>query len=337
MLDRAAADRFLVFDLRPAGLDRQVVFQAQPVGGDLQMDLALTPEHELMGVRLMHDRQRRVFLAELGQRRRQLHLVIAILHGERQGEERGRRRRPALRQLRFARCREQPAGGDIVHAGQRHHLADAGTGELGHLMSLEPGDAAHAAAAERHAVGQLARQHARERKLAGMGHVIGLEHLGHRIARLGHKAQPRRRGLGPRHLMAQRLQQAAHAIVALGGAEEDGDDEVGGQILAQLLIDLVLRGHRILEQLLQQLVVVVGERFQQLATGLLLARGDLLGHLDQLGGLARLVAIGALADEIDIAGDDLLPALSVLRKGTSRSTSGRAETVCSAARTSRTR
>ena len=59
MLGRAAADRFLVFDLGPAGLDRQVVFEAQPVGGDLQMDLALAPEHELMGVRLMHHRQRR--------------------------------------------------------------------------------------------------------------------------------------------------------------------------------------------------------------------------------------------------------------------------------------
>jgi len=42
--------------LGPVGLDRQIVFQAQPVGGDLQMDLALAPEHQFMGLGLMGER-----------------------------------------------------------------------------------------------------------------------------------------------------------------------------------------------------------------------------------------------------------------------------------------
>src|SRR5690606_1411181 len=91
----------------------------------------------------------------------------------------------------------------------------------------------------------------------------------------------------------------------LGGADQHRHDQVLLDLLLEVLIDLFLRRDLVLEQLLQQRVVVVGDRLQQLLPRLLFPLDDAVRHRDQVGGLARLVAIGALADQVDIAGDGL--------------------------------
>ena len=70
-----------------------------------------------------------------------------------------------------------------------------------------------------------------------------------------------------------------------------------------MLIDLLLRRLDLFQQLLEQGVVEIGELLDQ--TG---ARGALLipkavGQRDQIRGLPRPVAVGPLADQIDIAGN----------------------------------
>jgi len=64
--------------------------------------------------------------------------------------------------------------------------------------------------------------------------------------------------------VAQRLEQAAHAVLVLAGAEQDGDDADGGDVPLDVLVDLLLGRHRVLEQLLEQRVVEGGERFEKL-------------------------------------------------------------------------
>ncbi len=271
----------------------------------MQMDLALPPQDQLMGLGLMRQGQRRILIRELGERSRQLDLVVAVGDVESEREQRRERLRPGLRHLRLAGARQQAAGRHLLHALQGDDFAGARAGQLGHLVALEAGNPAHPHAAEGCALAELAGENPGQRQLAGMGHVIGLEDLGDVVGLVRNQAETRRRGFRPRHLVAQRFQQAAHAMVAISRAEEDRHDQIAGQILGQLLIDLVLRGDRILEQLLQQLVVEIGEGFQHPAARFLLAGRGLFRHLDQVRSLAGLVVVGAFAHQIDIAGHRL--------------------------------
>src|SRR3546814_999820 len=60
--------------------------------------------------------------------------------------------------------------------------------------------------------------------------------------------------------------------------------------------------HLVLEQLLEQPIVEVGEGFQKLAARIGLAVLHLLGHLDEVGLAVEVVVPGTLADEVDEAG-----------------------------------
>src|SRR3546814_1888926 len=70
---------------------------------------------------------------------------------------------------------------------------------------------------------------------------------------------------GVRRLVAQRFPQARDAVALRGGAEQHRHDEIVGEILAELLVDLGGGRHLVLEQLLEQPIVEVGEGFQKLA------------------------------------------------------------------------
>jgi len=101
--------------------------------------------------------------------------------------------------------------------------------------------------------------------------------------------------------VTQGLQKTAHAVLAIAGAQQHGRDLVGAELVVQVAIDQRLLGRDILDQLLEELVVELRQRLQHLAARFALARQDLGRHLDQVGSAARLVAIGALAHEVDIA------------------------------------
>ena len=106
-----------------------------------------------------------------------------------------------------------------------------------------------------------------------------------------------------RRFVAQRLQQAAHAVGAGGGADQHRTDEAVAQFLGEVVEDLVARRRDVLEQLLHQLVVVIGERLQHLETRFFLAIEVDTLEIDDLGRRVLLVDIGPLEREIGEAGD----------------------------------
>ena len=101
--------------------------------------------------------------------------------------------------------------------------------------------------------------------------------------------------------MTQRLEQAAHAALLQRRAEEDRHDKVAAQSLRQVAVNLVFRRLYVLEQLLQKLVIEIGELLDEAGARHALLLEHVVGHLDQVGGVAGLVAIGALAHQVDIA------------------------------------
>ena len=83
-----------------------------------------------------------------------------------------------------------------------------------------------------------------------MRQVVGLEDLGQGLT-FGGDAEPFCGLARARRLVAQRLPQAAHAVILSGRADKDRDDQVALKILGQMLVDLLLRGLHVLEQLFQ--------------------------------------------------------------------------------------
>jgi len=79
MLLSALAERLLIGDLRPAMFHRQAKAVPQPVEGNGEVNLALTRKQQFVGVGVVGKAQRRVFLAQFGKRRGQLHLIGAVL------------------------------------------------------------------------------------------------------------------------------------------------------------------------------------------------------------------------------------------------------------------
>ncbi len=108
-----------------------------------------------------------------------------------------------------------------------------------------------------------------------------------------------------RGLVPQRLQQPQHAVGARGGAEQHRTDQPFAQLLGEIVEHLVARRGDILEQLLHQLVVMVGQCLQHGEARGLFAREHLVIERDDLGRRVFLVDEGALQREIDEAVDAL--------------------------------
>ena len=123
------------------------------------------------------------------------------------------------------------------------------------------------------AVGDLPGEQTGDRHFAAMRGVEGLEHQRQRIV-AGFGAEPRDRLGDAGRLVAQRLEQAQHAVLAGGDAEQHRDDQPLAQFLGQIVEHLVARRLDVLEQLLHQLVVVIGQRLQHGEARFLLAIGD---------------------------------------------------------------
>jgi hypothetical protein len=201
------------------------------------------------------------------------------------------------------------AGHGMVELGERHGLADAGgTALLGGLAhQLEHAGDAAGVALGRHeggAVRDLAVEHARDRHLAAVRGIQRLDHIGERIA-AGLDAEPLGGGNDVGRLVAQRLQQPQHAVGAGRRAHQHRTDQAVAELLRQVVEDFVLRGLDVAEQLLHQLVVVIGERLQHREARGLLAIDHVGFERNHLGGGMLLVDKGAFEREIDEAGDDV--------------------------------
>ncbi len=132
-----------------------------------------------------------------------------------------------------------------------------------------------------------------------------MSHQRHRVVARLH-TDPRRRFRHCRRLVAQRLEQTQHAVRARRGAEQHRADDAFAQFLGQVVKYLVARRLHVLEQLLHQLVVVIGKRLEHRVARFLLTVAVLAGKLDDLGRGVLFVDIGAFEREIDETGDDVV-------------------------------
>ena len=112
------------------------------------------------------------------------------------------------------------------------------------------------------------------------------------------------RGVDERRLVPQRLQQPQDAVAVLGRAQQHRHDQALAQVLGEIGEHLVARGLHVGEQLLHQLVVVVGELLEHLEARLGLALLHARRHLDHLGLRLRAIDEGALERQVDEAGGD---------------------------------
>ena len=113
-------------------------------------------------------------------------------------------------------------------------------------------------------------------------------------------------GLGDAgRLVPQRLQQPQHAVGARGRAHQHRTNQPLAQFAGEIVEYLVARRLNVFEQLLHQLVVVIGERLQHGEARGLLAIGRVAVERNDFRGGVLLVNKGALEREIDKAGDDV--------------------------------
>ncbi len=104
-----------------------------------------------------------------------------------------------------------------------------------------------------------------------------------------------------RHIMAQSFPKPQDSMPAQRCADEHLNDRAARLVLVQGLEDLIGGRDDVIENLYEQCVVVIGEHFGQSRQRFLLA----LAHIVRQGnglGIVTAIAIGALADDIDIAG-----------------------------------
>ena len=133
----------------------------------------------------------------------------------------------------------------------------------------------------------------------------GLEHIGQRILSRVGRAEPLC-GLGNAgRFMAQRLHQPQHAVLAHRGAEQHRTDQAFAQFAGEIVEHRVARRLDILEQLLHQRVVVIGEFLQHREAGFLLAVEIAAFQRDDFGSLVLAIDEGALQRQIDEAGDQV--------------------------------
>src|SRR6516164_489847 len=96
-----------------------------------------------------------------------------------------------------------------------------------------------------------------------MRQVVGLDHLRQRLA-LGGDPESLGGGLRRRRLVPQRLPQAPNAPIRERRAEEHRYNLNLAQSARQVSVDLLLWRLDILEQLLEQRIVEIGELFDQI-------------------------------------------------------------------------
>ena len=125
------------------GVELEAVFALQFFHRDLEMDFALPLQRHLLQFGVLVEMQRWVFLAQFGDGRGQLDLVLAI--GGLDGEPIDRRE---LFDLRFRRRllaeRQRIACRHAFEPGERDRVARMRLGELGLAFALEREDAADA-------------------------------------------------------------------------------------------------------------------------------------------------------------------------------------------------
>ena len=276
---------------------------------DAQMHLALPPHHHLVGLGVVDEMDRRVLVDELVQRLAELDVVLALFRGNRNGQHRRMRLDLGHRGMRLLAGRERVAGLGVFELAERDRLAGRGGAALLGGLAQELERAGHPAGLalrrqQRDAVADLAAQHAGDRHLAGVAGAERLQHIGERL--VARDAEPLGGALHIGRLVAERLEQPEHAVGSAGDAHQHRNHEAIAQLLGEIVEHLVARRRDVGEQLLHQLVVVVGKLLQHGEARILAAIEILAVERHHLGGRMLLVDMDALQREIDEAGDDVV-------------------------------
>ena len=105
--------------------------------------------------------------------------------------------------------------------------------------------------------------------------------------------------------MPQRLHQPQHAVLACRGTQQYRADQAFAQFAGEIVEHRVARRRDVLQQLLHQRVVVIGELFQHREAGFLLAVEIAAFQRHHFGRLVFAIDEGALQREIDKTFDQL--------------------------------
>ena len=157
---------------------------------------------------------------------------------------------------------------------------------------------------QRRAVIEMAGEHPGQRQLAAVLQMQRLEHIGQRLLLRRH-AEPLRRLGDAGRFVPQRLHQPQHAVFARRGAEQHRADQAFAQFAGEIVEHRVARRLDVLQQLLHQRVVVIGELFQHREAGILLAVEVAAFQRHDFGRLVFAIDEGALQREIDEAFDQI--------------------------------
>src|SRR5690606_2048717 len=122
-LGDALADGLAVGDRRRVGFDRDLVLALETLDHDTQVHFAMAGQDGFPGLLVLLDAERRVLLAKLLQRGRQLAVVLALARPQRNGKSRMQIfwRTGGLRR-RLVGC-ERIARAGIVQLAERNRLA----------------------------------------------------------------------------------------------------------------------------------------------------------------------------------------------------------------------
>ena len=175
-------------------------------------------------------------------------------------------------------------------------------GALGRCAALHGQQGAEFFTTQRIAFFELARHDAAKRDSAGVSGVERFEKLNSCSTSWVDTAPPGSQA-DTGSIVAQGFQQAADAVVFLARADHHRHNQILSDIALQMAIDFLLRRDGVFQQLLQQGIVKVGQRLQHFQARLFFAVEELVGNGDEFGGLAFLVAVGAFADQVHIAGN----------------------------------
>ncbi|MGY3347542.1 hypothetical protein ACVWYK_006311 [Bradyrhizobium sp. USDA 4470] len=282
----------------------------KPLAGDAQVHLALPPQHGVVSLGILHDDERGILFVQPHQRLTELDVVLAVGGRNRHGEHRWRRLRRRECSRRGLAARHGVARLDGIELGQRHGVTGFGRGPLAVVSAAHREDAGDTARCtggglQRGTVVEMAGEQPRQRQLSSVLRVQRLEHEAERVLGLG-RAETFCGLRDSRRLVAQRLHQAQHAVFARGGTEQHGTDQPFAQFAGKIVEHRITRRLDVLEQLLHQRIVVIGELLQHREARFLLPIEIASVERDHFGGPVLAINERTFQCEIDKAFDQLV-------------------------------
>ena len=180
------ADGLLIADRRRVRFDVDAEPVAQALLRDAQMHLALPPQYDVVGALVLDHGQRGIFLVEPQQRLAELHVVLAIACGDRDRQHRRHRLDLCHGCWRGLAVRERITGLDRIELAERDGLAGFRRGALGIVGAADGENAGNpprsaGGSLQRRAVVEMPGEQSRQRQLAAVLQMHGLEHVGERL------------------------------------------------------------------------------------------------------------------------------------------------------------